>query len=87
MDKNATNLHLLANPYYYKKKEKKHHTVDKELLLLMQKKFPQYRISESDYQKNIKKIDTLFMETNTINIIEEYIEKIIQAVLNEQVLL
>lgn len=87
MDKNATNLHLLANPYYYKKTEKKHHTIDKELFLLMQKKFPQYRISESDYQKNIKKIDTLFMETNTINIIEEYIEKIIQAVLNEQVLL
>tara|TARA_B100000214_G_C23582628_1_gene452552 strand:+ start:113 stop:376 length:264 start_codon:yes stop_codon:yes gene_type:complete len=87
MDKNTNNLHLLANPYYHKKKEKKHSTIDKELLLLIQKKFPDYKISESDYQKNIKKIDTLFMETNTINIIEEYIEKIIQAVLNEQVLL
>ena len=82
-----TNLHLLANPYYHKKKKTFKTNIDDELLLLMQKKFPNCKITKDDYQKNIIKIENMFIETTNSNIIKEYLEKIIQTVVNEQVLL
>tara|TARA_B100000214_G_scaffold348603_1_gene300800 strand:- start:2331 stop:2585 length:255 start_codon:yes stop_codon:yes gene_type:complete len=82
-----TNLHLLANPYYHKKKKTFETTIDDDLLLLMKKKFPNCKITKDDYQKNIIKIENMFIETTNSNIIKEYLEKIIQTVVNEQVLL
>lgn len=84
-DKN--NLHLLANPQYHKKKTLKLNTIDDNLLILLNKKFPQCKIKKDDYLKNIGKIETLFIETSNYSIIQEVIDKIIQSIVNEQVLL
>ena len=84
-DKN--NLHLLANPQYHKKKTIKLNTIDDHLLILLQKKFPQCKIKKDDYLKNIEKIETLFIESSNCIIIQEVIDKIIQSIVNEQVLL
>ena len=59
-----TNLHLLANPYYHKKKKTFKTNIDDELLLLMQKKFPNCKITKDDYQKNIIKIENMFIENS-----------------------
>jgi|AACY02.9.fsa_nt_gi hypothetical protein len=84
-DKNS--LHLLANPQYHKKKTIKLNTIDDHLLILLQKKFPQCKIKKDDYLKNIEKIETLFIESSNCIIIQEVIDKIIQSIVNEQVLL
>jgi hypothetical protein len=80
-------FHLLANPNYRQKKEIYDDSKDRSLLILLNKKFPNIKISEDDYNKNISKIEKLFVETYQQNIITEIIEEIILQVDNEQILL
>jgi len=78
-------LYLLANPNHIKKKKIKY-SIDDSLFSLLQRKFPQCKITKDDYKINIGKIEKLFIETSNSNIIEGYLNEIIQSVINEQVL-
>ena len=80
-------FYLLANPNYRQKKEIYDDSNDRSLLILLNKKFPHIKISEDDYNKNISKIEKLFVETYQQSIITEIIEEIILQVVNEQILL
>ena len=80
-------FYLLANPNYHQKKIFKEQSIDNSLLILLNKKFPNIKITEEDYDKNILKIETLFTETYNQKIIIKLIEEIIEKAINEQVLL
>ena len=72
---------LLANPYYHKRKKVAiTNTIDDELLLLLNRKFPHLKILNKDYIENIKKIESLFVETSNRYIIQEVIEQIILSI-------
>ena len=62
-------FYLLANPNYHQKKIFKEQSIDNSLLILLNKKFPNIKITEQDYDKNILKIETLFTETYNQKII------------------
>ena len=66
-------IYLLANHRYHKKKDIVY-SIDNEIHLLLQKKFFNLGITFDDYNQNIQKIETLFMET--------YIQKIIGEIIN-----
>jgi len=80
-------FYLLANPSHRQKKEIPDVSNDRSLLILLKKKFLHINITEEDYNKNILKIENLFIETHQQKIISEIVEEIIIKALNEQVLL
>tara|TARA_Y100000389_G_C17456892_1_gene518721 strand:- start:413 stop:667 length:255 start_codon:yes stop_codon:yes gene_type:complete len=80
-------FYLLANPTHRQKKEVQYDSNDRSLLILLNKKFPHINISEDDYNKNISKIEKIFVETYQHKIVNKIVEEIIIKALNEQVLL
>ena len=73
-------FHLLANPFHTKKSKNLYiqPPLDDDILLLIQKKFPNLKILEKDYNNFIVKIENILIDI----IIENHIESLI----NEQLL-
>ena len=78
-------IYLLANQRHHKRNNLTY-SIDNEIFLLLQKKFRSLNISIEDYNQNIQKIETLFVETNNQKIINQVIDTIINYVINEQLL-
>ena len=78
-------IYLLANQRHHKRPNLTY-SIDNEILLLLQKKFRSLNISPEDYNQNIQKIETLFIETNNQKVINQVIDTIINYVINEQLL-
>ena len=73
-------FHLLANPFQTKKRKNLYiqPTLDDEILLLIQKKFPNLKILEKDYNNFIAKIENI--------LIDIIIKNHINTILNERLL-
>lgn len=80
-------FHLLANPNFHQRKVFKEHSIDNSILILLNKKFPYMKITEEDYNKNILKIENLFVETHKQKFIDNLVKEIVDQAINEQVLL
>jgi len=76
--------HLIANPLKINKdKLKKEPYIDNSLLNLIKKKYPQYLIEDKDYNIILNNLEDLFIELNFKNLINNFINNIIEDVLNE----
>ena len=76
--------HLIANPLKFNKdKFKKESYIDNSLLNLIKKKYPQYLIEDSDYNIILNNLEELFIDLNFKNLINNFINNIIEDVLNE----
>jgi len=80
-------LHLLANPSHHKKRNSINNTIDDEILILLNKKFPHIKITKEHYNQNILKIESLFIQMHTEQIVKDVVEEIIQYTINGQILL
>jgi len=76
--------HLIANPLKINKdKIKKESYIDISLFNLIKKKYPQYLIEDSDYNIVLDNLEDLFIELNFKNLINNFVNNIIEDVLNE----
>jgi hypothetical protein len=74
---------LMANPLKLNKdKLKKESYVDKYLLNLIKKKYSQYDIEDSDYNKILNNLEDLFIDLNRKNIINKFVNNVIEDVIN-----
>tara|TARA_B100001123_G_C15319020_1_gene1027258 strand:- start:3056 stop:3325 length:270 start_codon:yes stop_codon:yes gene_type:complete len=83
--KDENHIYLLANRSYHKKNTSIY-SIDNEIFRLFQKKFPELKITIDDYNKNIHKIETLFIESNNEKIIGTTIDHIVTRIENGTIL-
>ena len=75
--------HLMANPLKLNRdKLKKESHLDKSLLNLIKKKYSQYDIEDSDYNKILNNLEDLFIDLNRKNIINKFVNNVIEDVIN-----
>ena len=76
--------HLIANPLKINRdKLKKQSHIDITLLNLIKKKYPQYLIEDKDYNIILNNLEEIFIELNFKNLINNFVNNIIEDVLNE----
>ena len=76
--------HLIANPLKINRdKLKKQSHIDITLLNLIKKKYPQYLIEDKDYNIILINLEEIFIELNFKNLINNFVNNIIEDVLNE----
>jgi hypothetical protein len=84
MNNDKEMYHLMANPLKLNRdKLKKESYSDNTLLNLIKKKFHQYDIEDSDYNIILNNLEELFIDLNRKNLINKFINNIIEEVVNE----